>query len=95
MDKSLLRTNDYCLFTFGSTSHALKAEVHLKNIGANFITIPTLREISASCGLSIKIHCDNREAYYNNIKNQNISVDGVYHVLKAGNKLQIQKIDCD
>lgn len=95
MDKSLLRTNDYCLFTFESTSHALKAEAHLKNIGADFITIPTLREISASCGLSIKIYCDNRETCYNSMKNDNVSVDGVYHVIKAGNKLQIQKIDCD
>ncbi|HBQ87592.1 MAG TPA: hypothetical protein DER33_04265 [Syntrophomonas sp.] len=93
MDKSLFRTNDYCLFTFGSTSHALKAEAHLKRIGANFITIPTLREISASCGLSIKMYCDNREAYYCSIKENNILVDGVYHVTKRGNKLELQKIE--
>jgi hypothetical protein len=95
MDKTLLRINDYCLFTFGSTSHALKAEAHLKSIGANFITIPTPREISASCGLSIKMYCDNREVYHRSVVEQKISVDGVYHLTKKGTKLELQKIDCE
>lgn len=94
MDKNLLRANDYCLFTFGSTSHALKAEALLKSIGANFIIIPTLREISASCGLAAKMYCDDREAYWQAVTGHKISVEGVYHVTKKDNKLVVQKIDC-
>lgn len=93
MDKNLLRINDYTVFTFGSTSHALKAEAYLKSIGAEFITIPTLREISASCGLSIKMYHENMDTYYSSLQEQNILVDAVYHVIKKGNKLDLQKID--
>lgn len=92
MDKNLLRTDDYCVFTFGSTSHALKAEAHLKSIGAEFVIIPTLREISASCGLSIKMYPGDREKYYESLQTKKIAVDSVYHVQKKGGKLNLQKV---
>jgi hypothetical protein len=92
MDKNLLRTNNYCVFTFGSTSHALKAETCLNNIEASFIIIPTLREISASCGLSIKMYCDDMESYYNTLQEHSIQVDAVYSVKKNENKLELEKL---
>jgi hypothetical protein len=59
---------------------------------AKFIIMPTLREISASCGLSIKIYPENVEPYYNMLTNQNVAVQGVYHVQKINRKNNVNKI---
>ena len=43
----------YALFAFDSTHSAIAAQKVLQSLSA--IVIPTLREISASCGVSIKL----------------------------------------
>lgn len=45
--------NEYFLFTFDSTHFAIKAQRLLKDL--KVITMPTLREISASCGMSLRV----------------------------------------
>lgn len=44
---------EYFLFTFDSTHYAIKAQKLLHDL--KVITMPTLREISASCGISLKV----------------------------------------
>lgn len=44
----------YCLITFDGTHRFMMAESVLKN-EFDIIVIPTLREISAGCGISIKM----------------------------------------
>ncbi|MGI5922150.1 MAG: DUF3343 domain-containing protein [Syntrophomonadaceae bacterium] len=92
MSNNLINAVDYSLFTFGSTSHALKAENILKGLKAEFIIIPTLREISTSCGLSIKINPDNVNSYYDILKTHNVEVEAIYYVKKVDRKNLIEKI---
>ncbi len=43
----------YCL-TFDSTHYAIKIEKRMKEAALSGVMIPTPREVSASCGLSLK-----------------------------------------
>jgi len=80
MVNQLLTLGDYCVFTFSTTSYALKAEKELKNAEAEFIIMPTLREISSSCGLSVKIHPDNREKTREILAARDVPFEAVYLV---------------
>ena len=46
---------EYYLITFSSTHAAIAAQNHLKG-KLSFAVMPTLREISNSCGISIRIN---------------------------------------
>ncbi|MGI5880375.1 MAG: DUF3343 domain-containing protein [Syntrophomonadaceae bacterium] len=91
MNNSLIKTNNYIVFTFISTSHALKAEQLLKEINAEFIIMPTLREISSSCGLSVKLASENHSNYYQYLIDHNVDIDGAYNVEKQSKKNLITK----
>jgi len=92
MSTNVFSIKNYYLFTFISTSHALKGEKVLKEYGADFVMIPTLREISSSCGLSIKIAPENLDEYSRVLKNNNISVEELYQVQKQDGKNIISKM---
>ncbi|MDD2509755.1 MAG: DUF3343 domain-containing protein [Syntrophomonas sp.] len=92
MSNELLRSNNYALLTFAATSHALKAEKLLKSRQADFLVIPTLREISTSCGLSIKIAPVNLLDYYNYLSGNKIHIEGTYQVVKEGKKNRVEQI---
>lgn len=92
MSTNVFSIKNYYLFTFISTSHALKGEKVLKEYGADFVMIPTLREISSSCGLSIKIAPENLDEYSQVLKNNNISVEELYQVQKQDGKNIISKM---
>jgi hypothetical protein len=89
LDNSLLNLKEFCLITFVSTSNALKAETVLKNEQADFLITPTLREISYSCGLSIKVRPENTETYRQLLITNNVAIEKVYQVSKAQNKYLI------
>ena len=93
MTSALLNADDFCVFTFISTSHALKAEKVLKEKQLEFIIMPTLREISSSCGLSIKIFPDNLETYREILVEQKVTVEGVYRIKKVKGKNQVVKLN--
>ncbi len=92
MSNELLRSNNYALLTFASTSHALKAEKLLKSRQADFLVIPTLREISTSCGLSIKVAPANLPDYYNYLSGNKVLIEGTYQVAKEGKKNRVEQI---
>ncbi len=54
----------YCL-TFDSTHYAIKIEKRMKETSVNGVMIPTPREVSASCGLSLKILEEDKEEMLN------------------------------
>lgn len=82
---------EFYVIAFESTHHALKVESILKNKFA-IETIPTPREISASCGLSIKfledIFTDVVKCVKEDMKNLNI-----YKVKKIGKIKEVNRID--
>jgi len=89
----LFHSDNYCVFTFAATAHALKAEKVLKNRNADFLVIPTLREISTSCGLSVKLSPDNLNRYFQDLVENRVAVEGVYRIAKEGKKNLVTKID--
>ncbi len=50
--------NEYYCLTFDSTHYAIKTEKKIKQHSIKAMMIPTPREISASCGLSLKFDTD-------------------------------------
>jgi transcriptional regulator GlxA family with amidase domain len=91
MDDSLLNLKEFYLFTFFSTSNALKAESVLKEQSFDFIVIPTLREISSSCGLSIKVRPADVEKCRQIFVDNRVKAEKYYHVLKEGKKYLIKE----
>lgn len=90
MTNNLLNLTEFYLFTFASTSQALKGESILKAQQAEFIMIPTLREISSSCGLSIKIRPEDLENYKQIFLQHRVKVEKYYYIRKDGNKYLIE-----
>lgn len=89
----LLNLNDYCAITFTSTSQALKAEKVMKQAGAQFLTMPTPREVSTSCGLSIKVSPENVDKYYRMLLANRVSVEKVFRLTKNGHKTSVRIIN--
>ncbi|NLU49427.1 MAG: DUF3343 domain-containing protein [Syntrophomonadaceae bacterium] len=88
--ESLLSLNDYCVITFASTSQALKAEKVMKEAGAIFLTMPTPREVSASCGLALKVQPERVEEYHQLLVGRQVAIDGVFHLKKEGRKTRVE-----
>ncbi|HWQ75163.1 MAG TPA: DUF3343 domain-containing protein [Syntrophomonas sp.] len=92
MDNNLLNIEEFCLFTFASTSAALKAESVLKAQSFEHIMIPTLREISSSCGLSVKIRPEDLESCRQILADHRIKIEKCYYVRKDGGKYKISEV---
>ena len=93
MSNELLKSNSFGLFTFSSTSQALKAEKILKLNNAKFMIIPTLREISTSCGLSVKTAPDSIQSCFDELVKNKVSIEGVYRVDKQGTKHHVERLE--
>lgn len=89
--QELISIKKYCVITFSSTSHALKAERMMNENKREFLLTPTLREISSSCGLSLKFKPEHLELYYAELMKKNIAIDEVYEVEVIGKKNFLNK----
>jgi hypothetical protein len=92
MDKSLFKLRDYGVFTFISTSQALKAERVLKEAAADFLMMPTPRDISTSCGLAVKIAEQDLDICYQSLLNHQVRVDGAYLVKTIAGKTSVERV---
>lgn len=83
VSKAIFLAKDFCLVTFVSTHHALRAERILEEHGfENFIIVPTPRDISSSCGLSIKFFCSEKDLLKKIFQVKGISIDDIYEFKK-------------
>ncbi|QLY80436.1 DUF3343 domain-containing protein [Clostridium intestinale] len=81
------------LIAFNSTSNAIRAEKELKLNDIEVKVLPVPREITASCGLSIKIEAEDLDKSVFVLKEGNIDVAGYYNVSKIGLNRNIEKIE--
>lgn len=95
MDSNLIEINNYGVITFSSTSYALKAEKVMKKIEKPHMIIPTPREISASCGLALKLKQSFVEEYYQILVGEKVPVEGVYMIDVEGRNKILHKITFD
>lgn len=72
---------EYYLFTFDSTHYAIRAQKLLT--GLHTVTMPTLREISASCGISVRVQPEQREEAVRRVEEAGEGWH-LYHILQDG-----------
>lgn len=80
------------LISFNSTHHAIRMEKLLKDLSLNIMMVPTPREISASCGLSVVFDNKDIEVIKETITKNEVDISGVYEVTRDGGKKEAQKI---
>jgi hypothetical protein len=83
---------EYYFLSFDSTNYALKAENFLKTKNCSITIMPTPREVSASCGLSIKINDGDLEFTKRTILEGSLKVKGVYKLHRVDGKRGIEKV---
>jgi len=93
MKKSLFKLQEYAVFTFISTSQALKAERVLKNASAEFLMMPTPRKISTSCGLAVKAALENIHLYHDILVNNQVEIEGEYQVTTIDGKIHSERVN--
>ncbi len=70
------------VISFNSTHHAIKSEKILKDAGYELTVLPTPREITASCGISIAIDEDKIDEIVEHLNTKGIDYGGVYKIIK-------------
>lgn len=84
---------EYYFITFESTNHALEAEDYLKSNNYSIVVIPTPREVTQSCGLSIKFNSECLDQIKDYIKNGSLNSKGIYHLKKEKGTRSIERIN--
>lgn len=87
-----MKEERYCLIAFESTHHAIKGEKLLLNENIKVRTIPTPRDITASCGLSIKFSEEKLNEVIKIMEESKLKLKGIYMVTKSNNKNLIDNI---
>lgn len=82
----------YGILSFESTHRAIFSEKILK-AEVEVETIPTPREISSECGISIKFNLKDLKIIINMINKNNLKIDGFYEVAKMNNIKSVKEID--
>lgn len=74
------------IISFNSTHHAIESEKILGSKNIKFTTIPTPREISASCGISIRFLEDDLEDIIKIFSSDNLLYKGIFKIIKNEDK---------
>lgn len=72
------------LVVFNCTHAAIKAEKELLLAEIKVRIIPVPRQITADCGISIKVNTADLDLVKKVIEDKNIQVSGYYYIKKAG-----------
>ncbi|EOD00037.1 DUF3343 domain-containing protein [Caldisalinibacter kiritimatiensis] len=85
----------YFVMTFDSTHYAIKAEKVLKEEKIDIRTIPTPREITASCGLAIKFSEDLLEDVKRTVEEKKLNRSGIYKIMRNKNGRTAERINVE
>jgi hypothetical protein len=72
--------NEYNLLVFNSTHHALAAEGILQKQGYKIMMVPVLAEITADCGMAIRVNPKDNPLEI--LRENKIEIAGYYQVIK-------------
>lgn len=81
---------EYILFAFKSPHGAIKSEVLLKELSPKIV--PTLREISTSCGMSVKLKTEHRDRALGIIEAEGLRRWGLYSIKAEGKNISADLI---
>ncbi len=74
--------NEMYIISFNSTHHAIRTDKLLNEENIKSTTLPTPREITASCGISIRFLLENLENIKEIVKDNKIEIKGIYKISK-------------
>ncbi|WP_195940982.1 DUF3343 domain-containing protein [Romboutsia sp. 1001713B170131_170501_G6] len=77
--------NEMYIVSFNSTHHAIRTEKLLKEKEIVCTTLPTPREITASCGISIRFLYNDIEKVKETLKESDVEYKGIYKIVKLEN----------
>ncbi|AFS79849.1 hypothetical protein DUF3343 [Gottschalkia acidurici 9a] len=83
----------FFVISFNSTHHAIKGEKLFKEHNLNIKMMPTPREITASCGLSIRFEEEDLQEVQSTIDNSDLSIKGIYEMKREEGVRLAQKIN--
>ena len=81
------------IISFASTNYAMQTEACLKEEGISIQIMPTPREITLSCGLSIKTSVDNLDKIKTLVDNKRITIKALYLLKIIDRQRALEKID--
>ncbi len=84
--------NEMYIISFNSTHHAIKSEKILEGKNIKFTTIPTPREISASCGISIRFLKDDLDNIIKIFSDEDTLCKGIFKIIKEDNSRIVKVI---
>lgn len=84
---------NFYVISFDSTHHAIKAEKLFKEHNLNIKMMPTPREITASCGLSIRFESGDLQEVEDIINTEDLAVKGKYAMTRTDGVRMAQKLD--
>ncbi|HLS52678.1 MAG TPA: DUF3343 domain-containing protein [Tissierellaceae bacterium] len=87
-----MKREEYGLITFKTTHFALEAERLFKNEHITCKTIPTPREVSHSCGLSLLFMMDDLARVQAIIDKGQITIDGLFGYTKVNHKNLFERL---
>lgn len=84
--------NNMTLISFNSTHHAIKSEKLLKEKGYELTILPTPREITASCGISIAIDPEKIDEISEYLESNDIDFGGIYELIKSEDRTRTARL---
>jgi hypothetical protein len=84
---------EFIIITFESTNFAMQTESYLKSNGIKQQIIPTPREITLSCGLSIRTPIENRHTILETVRENKIRIKKMYKLSGSGKDRVIEEIE--
>lgn len=86
--------NEMYIVSFNSTHHAIRLDKLLGEASVRATTLPTPREITASCGISIGFLYEDIEKVKNTLVENNIEYKGIYKITRLENGIkEVENID--
>ena len=77
--------NEMYIVSFNSTHHAIRLDKLLSENSVRATTLPTPREITASCGISIRFLYEDIEKVKSTLTENNIEYKGIYKITRLEN----------
>lgn len=85
--------NEMYIISFNSTHQAIKCDKIFGKNEMNYAVLPTPREITQSCGISIKFEIENIDKVKDIIKENEIEYKGMFKIYKLEGKKQVEQIN--
>ena len=85
--------NEMYIVSFNSTHQAIKCDKTFAKNNIDYAVLPTPREITQSCGISVKFSIDNIENVKKIMAENEIEYKGIFKIVKLeGGKKHVEEI---